>query len=67
VTATAAAMVAEGPDRNPGSAPIHQHAPQLAVTAWRYLDQIALSLRPATVMAADTALRGLAHYLTDQG
>jgi site-specific recombinase XerD len=56
-----------GPARHPGWAPIAERAPQLVVTAWRYLDQIALSLRPATVAAADIALRGLARHLTAVG
>ena len=40
-------------------------APRLAVTAWRYLDQIALSLRPATIEVADNTLRSFAGYLVD--
>ena len=32
-------------------------APRFAVTAWRYLDQLAVSMRPATVDAADNTLR----------
>ena len=38
-------------------------APQLAATAARYLAQIAVSLRPTSVQAADGALRLLAGYL----
>jgi integrase len=38
-------------------------APQLAVTAWRYLDQVALSMRPASVHVADNTLRTFARYL----
>jgi site-specific recombinase XerD len=53
-----------GPTRHPGWAPLAERAPQLVATAWRYLDQIGLSLRPATVAAADIALRGLAQHLT---
>lgn len=66
---TALAVVVEdsGPARHPGWAPIAERAPQLMVTAWRYLDQIALSLRPATVAAADVALRGLAQHLVAGG
>jgi len=37
--------------------------PQLADTAARYLAQMVLSLRPASVVAADKALRQLANYL----
>jgi site-specific recombinase XerD len=43
--------------------PVVAHAPQLALTAWRYLDQIALSFRPATVDVADNTLRSFAGYL----
>ena len=65
---TALAVVDDsGPARHPEWASIVERAPQLVVTAWRYLDQIALSLRPATVVAADTALRGLAQHLADEG
>jgi len=39
------------------------HAPQLALTGWRYIDQISLSLRPATVDVADNTLRCFAGYL----
>jgi integrase len=53
-----------GPTRHPGWAPLAERAPQLVATAWRYLDQIGLSLRPATVAAADIALRGLTQHLT---
>src|SRR5947199_1531569 len=58
--AVAAAVDDDGPVRHPGWARLTDRAPQLVLTSWRYLDQIALSLRPATVVAADTALRGLA-------
>jgi integrase len=40
-------------------------APQLAVTGWRYTDQIALSLRPATIDVADNTLRCFAGFLVD--
>ena len=39
------------------------HAPRFAVTAWRYLDQLAVSMRPATVDAADNTLRCFAGFL----
>jgi integrase len=39
-------------------------APQLAATAHRYLEQIFLSLRPATVAHAEHALRDLAMFCT---
>jgi site-specific recombinase XerD len=65
---TALAVVDDsGPARHPDWAPITQRAPHLVDTVWRYLDQIALSLRPATVAAADIALRGLAGHLAEQG
>ncbi len=38
-------------------------APQLAGTARRYLDQIALSLRPGSVVVADSTLRIFCNYL----
>ena len=44
-------------------APVVAHAPKLAVTAWRNLDQMALSLRPATIDVADNTLRTFAGYL----
>ena len=34
-----------------------------AVTAWRYLDQLAVSMRPATVDVADNTLRCFAGFL----
>lgn len=40
-------------------------APVLAATFQRYLAQLALSLRPASVVAADGILRRFAGYLTD--
>jgi site-specific recombinase XerD len=67
VTALAVVVEDSGPARHPGWAPIAERAPQLMVTAWRYLDQIALSLRPATVDATDVALRGLAQHLVAGG
>lgn len=39
------------------------HAPLFAVTAWRYLDQLAISMRPATVDVADNTLRCFAGFL----
>lgn len=67
MTAVAVVVDDSGPARHPGWVPIAQRAPQLVVTVWRYLDQIALSLRPATVDAADIALRGLAGHLAAEG
>jgi integrase len=43
--------------------PVVAHAPQLALTAWRYLDQVSLSFRPATIDVADNTLRCFAGYL----
>ena len=43
--------------------PVVAHAPLLAVTAWRYLDQVSLSFRPATIDVADNTLRCFAGYL----
>jgi len=43
---------------------ISQAAPELAATMLRYLDQIALSLRPASVVSAEGMLRRFAGYLT---
>ena len=40
-------------------------APRLAGTAARYLDQISLSLRPASVITADAALRIFCRYLVE--
>ncbi len=44
---------------------ITQTAPVLAATMLRYLDQIALSLRPASVVSADGMLRRFAGYLVE--
>jgi integrase len=43
---------------------IAEVAPVLAATSLRYLDQLALSLRPASVVSADGMLRRFAGYLT---
>src|SRR5680860_205691 len=43
---------------------IAEVAPVLAATSLRYLDQVALSLRPASVVSADGILRRFAGYLT---
>jgi site-specific recombinase XerD len=67
VSALAVVVDDSGPARHPDWPPIVERAPQLVVTVWRYLDQIALSLRPATVAAADIALRGLAQHLVAEG
>jgi len=41
-------------------------APQFAVTAWRYLDQLAVSMRPATVDVADNTLRCFAGFIVTE-
>lgn len=46
-------------------APIHAKAPRMAATVAAYLDQIALTLRPTSVEAAERALRDLAGYVVD--
>jgi integrase len=43
---------------------IAETAPVLAATSQRYLDQLALSLRPASVVSADGILRRFAGFLT---
>lgn len=55
------------PLRHRGWDPITTQAPQLSATVWAYLDQVALSLRPASIDAADLALRALAGFLADRG
>lgn len=47
-------------------AAIAERAPQLAVTGRRYLDQIAVSLQPRSVDAADNTLRIFVAFLTDE-
>ena len=42
---------------------IAESAPTMAATMLRYLDQIALSLRPASVTAADGILRGFGGWI----
>jgi len=41
-------------------------SPRLAAVAARYLDQIALSLRPASVVVVDGALRSFCRYLIEE-
>ena len=67
MTALAPALDTPGPVRHPGWGALAERAPQLTFTVWRYLDQIALSLRPATIDAVDTALRGLVGHLAGEG
>jgi site-specific recombinase XerD len=68
MTAIAAPVESTGPDR-PAQLEFDWHtiaetAPVLAATTLRYLDQLALSLRPASVTRAETMLRLFAGYLT---
>ena len=42
------------------------HAPGFAATAWRYLDQLAVSMRPATVDVADNTLRCFARFVVTE-
>ena len=64
---TAVAFIADDPTRHRGWSPITNRAPQLAETAWGYVDQMAVSLRPASIEASDRALRSLAAVLVDRG
>ena len=45
---------------------VSAHAPQLTVTACRYLEQIAVSSRPSTVGKTEQSLRQFALHLVDQ-
>jgi len=58
-----AARAADGPVRHRDWDLVVAHTPQLAVTAWRYLDQLAVSMRPATVDVADNTLRCFARFI----
>ncbi|MCU1398731.1 MAG: integrase [Acidimicrobiales bacterium] len=60
-----AARAADGPARHRDWDLVVAHTPQLAVTAWRYLDQLAVSMRPATVDVADNTLRCFARFIVD--
>ena len=53
----------EAPQRHADWRLVVGRAPQLALTAWRYLDQVALSMRPSSVDVADNTLRTFARYL----
>ena len=68
MSAAAAATSSPSPSPSPSSsqrewAEIAEAAPSLAATAGAYLDQIALSLRPGSVVVADTNLRLFCRYL----
>lgn len=62
MTAVTVAPIA-APERHADWRIVVTRAPQLAVTAWRYLDQVALSMRPTSVHVADNTLRTFARYL----
>ena len=57
------ALAATVDDDDPRWAHVHAHAPVLSATCWFYLDQIAVTLRPASVVAAETCLRLFAEWL----
>jgi site-specific recombinase XerD len=67
MTAPAVRLVHRGPRRVVPTAwqPVAHAAPQLAETMLAYLDQIAVSLRPATVKAVSTDLRVFARFLIE--
>jgi integrase len=58
-----AELAEDNAGRHPDWDVVVAHAPMLAVTAWRYLDQLAVSMRPATVDVADNTLRCFAGFL----
>ena len=66
---SAAAPVAFVSSASPGERQWEQVAavaPKLAAISARYLEQIALSLRPASVAVAELALRGFCSYLLEE-
>ena len=69
-TNAALAVIAEIPAANARPSPeitwveIARRAPQMASTMARYLDQLAVSARPATVTAVDLTLRQFADCVT---
>ena len=56
----------DGPVRHRDWDAVVAHAPTFAVTAWRYLDQLAVSMRPATVDVADNTLRCFAAFIVTE-
>jgi integrase len=61
------AIVAEnGPLRHHEWDVVVAHAPIFAATAWRYLDQLSVSMRPATCDIADNTLRCFAGFIVDR-
>ena len=62
---THAAAAADVVVRHRDWEPVVAHAPQFAVTGWRYVDQIALSFRPATIELVDNTLRCFARFCVD--
>ena len=64
--AVLAEVADDGPVRHRDWDVVVAHAPTFAATAWRYLDQLAVSMRPATVDVADNTLRCFAGFIVDQ-
>ena len=58
-----AVVIYDGPVRHREWEIVVTTAPRLAFTAWAYLDQLAVSMRPATVDVADNTLRCFAGFL----
>ena len=66
---SAAGAIRSRPEAAPvrsGWEPVHAVAPVLAGTMWAYLDQMAVSLRPASIDAANEDLRRLAVFLAGE-
>ena len=61
--AAALAIVDEAPLRHRDWDVVVAHAPVFAATAWRYLDQLAVSMQPATIDVADNTLRCFAGFI----
>ena len=58
-----AAAVVDGPVRHRDWEVVVATNPRFALTAWAYLDQLAVSMRPATVDVADNTLRCFAGFI----
>ena len=56
--------VAIASERDPRWEAIARRAPRMAETMLSYLDQMGVSLRPASIDAVELALRGFADYAT---
>ena len=63
VAAAAADVADDGPVRHRDWEVVVATTPRFAVTAWAYLDQLAVSMRPATVDVADNTLRCFAGFI----